>query len=219
MKGLLGKEVFLPGLTPLVSAENLEEEMSEETTSAEPGRRRRRRRRKRGSGGGSNQNQSNRSNRPSQNQNSRDQRSNQRRSKTPNEKFGGRDPVAQLEVEDNVLPLNAFELFCTYYLGITADNGFRKPNMREVARRFDRSPKEIEDALKECGMSQDILKKISWDMSLAQLDISVAPEGIDKKELAKNLFEEFVAENPHFVDWSEPEMDDQDDDDYDDEEE
>jgi hypothetical protein len=112
------------------------------------------------------------------------------------------------------LPLNAFELYCTYYLGITADNGFRKPVMREVARRFDRSPQEIEDALRACGMSPDVLKKIGYDMSLAQLDISVAPDGIDKRELAKNLFEEFVAENPHFVDWSE-QTDEGEDSDYD----
>lgn len=118
--------------------------------------------------------------------------------------------MADVEWDDTILPLNAFELFCTCYLGITADNKFRKPVPREVARRFDRSLPEIDDALHNCGMSPDIVKKIGFDMSLAQLDISVAPEGIDKKELAKNLFEEFVAENPHFVDWAEPESDDED---------
>lgn len=199
--------------------------MSEETTSADPARRRRRRRRKRSGGGGA-------ASAPAPQQSSNNQRPRgrdggsrgghqgggqpqQRRPKTPNEKFGGREPRAsEAEWDDSALPLNAYELFCTYYLGITADNGFRKPVMREVARRFDRSPQEIEDALKACGMSPDVLKKIGYDMSLAQLDISVAPDGINKRELAKNLFEEFVAENPHFVDWSE-QTDEGEDSDYD----
>ncbi len=205
--------------------------MSEETTSADPARRRRRRRRKRSGSAGATSAPA-----PQQSSNNPRPRSRdgggsrgghqgggggggggqpqQRRPKTPNEKFGGREPRAsESDWDDSVLPLNALELFCTYYLGITADNGFRKPVMREVARRFDRSPQEIDDALKACGMSPDILKKIGYDMSLAQLDISVAPDGINKRELAKNLFEEFIAENPHFVDWSEQSEDEEDDDD------
>jgi len=208
---------------------SFEEEMSEETNT-EPGRRRRRRRRKRGTGSAtgsagssgstsaSNSQPGSQQQRP-QGQSNRPRRAPQpqqpQRRKTPTEKFGGREPMSDVEWDDNVLPLNAFELFCTYYLGITADNKFRKPVAREVARRFDRSLQEIDDALKNCGMSPDIVKKISFDMSLAQLDISVAPEGIDKKELAKNLFEEFIAENPHFVDWAEPESDDDESDDED----
>jgi len=31
-----------------------------------------------------------------------------------------------------------------------------------------------------------------FDMALAQLDIQVAPEGVDRKELAKNIYEEFL---------------------------
>lgn len=101
--------------------------------------------------------------------------------------------------------MTGFELFCAYWLGIGENNTYRKPNIRDVGRRFDKSAKEIEDALKFCGMDMDTVKKSGFEMGFAQLDISVAPEGIDKKELAKGLFEEFLELNSEYRDWVEPE--------------
>jgi len=51
-------------------------------------------------------------------------------------------------------------------------------------------------------MDHQTLKDVDYDLSLARLDVRVAPEGIDKKELARPLFDEFAELNTHFVDWS-----------------
>ena len=180
--------------------------MSEDQNRSGGGRRRRRRRK--GGGGGSNNNRSNNnSNRSSNRGNSG---GNQRRnnSRTPKEKLGGREPVdASGAIQEGPLHLSALELFCTYYLGLTPSNGSKKPNVRDVARFFDRSVNEIDKALVECGMDKATLKNVDFDFSLAQLDVRVAPDGIDKRELARPLFDEFVEANESFVDWAEPKID------------
>ena len=48
----------------------------------------------------------------------------------------------------------------------------------------------VKQALKECNMDSASLLNKDFDMALAQLDIQVAPEGIDKMELAKSIYEE-----------------------------
>ncbi len=129
----------------------------------------------------------------------------QRNSRTPKNKLGGRDPV---DVDagniEGPLHVNAFELFCSYHLGITPNNRYKKPNVRDVARYFDRKPHEIDAALKNCGLDNASCKNVGFDFSLAQLDIRVAPDGLDLREIAKPLFEELVDLNENFVDWSEP---------------
>ncbi len=119
---------------------------------------------------------------------------------TPESKFGGREPLVSPDFEEErsnePLALTPFELFCAYHLGISDDNRYRPPNIREVARRFDVSQGEIEQALKRFGLDRDAVRKIGYDMSLAQLDMQVAPEGIDKRELAKVLFSELVEMSP-----------------------
>ena len=153
-----------------------------------------------------NNNGSNR-NRPEKgNSNSNKQRN--RNSRTPKDKLGGREPIDKdAGIISGPLHVNAFELFCTYHLGITPNNKYKKPNVRDVARYFDRKPHEIDDALKQCGLDNASCKSAGFDISLAQLDIRVAPEGLDLREIAKPLFEEFVELNENFVDWSEPKID------------
>ncbi len=173
--------------------------MSDDANSGNgSGRRRRRRRgRKRGGGGGNNSN-NNRGN------SSGNRRNNSRKNKTPREKFGGRDPKNVSAVDDEApSTLDAFELFCSYHLGIFEGNQYRQPSLKQVARRFDRSQDEIRDALAACGLDDKTVRQADYDLSLAQLDVRVAPEGIDKRELAKGLFEEFVAAHPGFVEWTE----------------
>lgn len=117
---------------------------------------------------------------------------------TPVNKFGGREPTADLSDVDfnETLELNPFEVFCAWHLGITADNKYRKPRLNEVARRFDVSTNEMQDALERFGMDKKTLAECRYELSLAQLDIRVAPEGIDRRELAKNLFAELLEMNP-----------------------
>ncbi len=135
--------------------------------------------------------------------NARKKRRSNGQKRTPVEKFGGREPrgpVARVESTE----FNCFEVFCAYHLGITEDNRYRKQSLKEVARRFERSPDEIVEVLNACGMDAESLKGSGFDISFAQLDVKVAPEGIDKREIAKGLFEEFTAALPNFREWEDP---------------
>ena len=87
--------------------------------------------------------------------------------------------------------IDPFELFCAYHLGITRDKGYRNANINEVANRFRSEPGMIKQALKEYDMDSESLMDRDFDMALAQLDIQVAPEGVDRLELARGLYEEF----------------------------
>ena len=127
-----------------------------------------------------------------------------RKPQTPEHKFGGREPrdinAGRREASTQ---LNAFELFCAYHLGIFEDNSYREPSLKSVARLFGRSSDEIRSALEACGLDDQAVRGADYDLSLAQLDVKVAPDGIDKREIAKHLFDEFVEAHPQFVDWSE----------------
>jgi len=89
-----------------------------------------------------------------------------------------------------------FDLFCACLLGLMPDGTYRTPGLGEVAKRFHRSPNEIRDQLQQYGMDTETLKTVDFDLTLAKLDIQVAPEGIDRRELARSLFEEFVDVHP-----------------------
>jgi len=88
--------------------------------------------------------------------------------------------------------LDAFNLFCAYHLGIGPNKEYKPSNINEVARRFGYDQGVIKQALKECNMDSASLLDKDFDMALAQLDIQVAPEGIDKIELAKSIYEDFL---------------------------
>jgi len=97
--------------------------------------------------------------------------------------------------------MDAFSLFCAYHLGIGPKKEYKPANLNEVARRFGNEPAIVRQALKECGMDSAALLDVDFDMALAQLDIQVAPEGIDRMELAKSIYEDFLAA-PHVKrDW------------------
>lgn len=180
--------------------------MSNEANSDQGGsgrkRRRRRGRNRRSKNNGNNQG----GNKGNQRNGNRSR--NKRKPRTPEDKFGGRDP-RDVSAGEHEVPthLNAFELFCSYHLGIFERNEYRQPSIKSVARLFERSPEEIREALSACGLDDQSVRQANFDLSLAQLDVRVAPEGIDKREIAKGLFEEFVDAHPGFVDWSEERAD------------
>lgn len=89
-----------------------------------------------------------------------------------------------------------FDLFCACLLGLMPDGTYRGVGLGEVAKRFRRSPNEIRDFLHRYGMDTESLNSVDFDLTLAKLDIQVAPEGIDRRELARGLFEEFVDVHP-----------------------
>ncbi len=97
--------------------------------------------------------------------------------------------------------IEPFELFCAYHLGITQERGYKPSNINEVARRFRTDPATIKQALKEYDMDPAALMDRDFDMALGQLDIQVAPEGVDRKELAKNIYQEFLEAEVIKRDW------------------
>ncbi|MEE9258424.1 MAG: hypothetical protein V3U37_02675 [Nitrospinaceae bacterium] len=93
------------------------------------------------------------------------------------------------KVLNNIAP---FELFCAYHLGIGKNNEYHPSNINEVANRFGVNPAVIRQVSKEYEMDSASLLDRDFDMALAQLDIQVAPEGVNRTELAKNIYEEFL---------------------------
>lgn len=84
-----------------------------------------------------------------------------------------------------------FELFCAYYLGITEDGGYRFQNIHHVARRFNVNAGVVRQILADHRMDPDrVFWNAAFDMTGAQVDIMLAPEGVDRFELARGFYEE-----------------------------
>ena len=103
---------------------------------------------------------------------------------------------------------SAFDLFCAYHLGITADGGYKPQNANEIARRFGINSGELKQLLTDYGIDSATVINADFDMAMAQLDIMVAPEGINRRELAKALFDEFLAAPKTSRDWEKELRDD-----------
>jgi len=87
--------------------------------------------------------------------------------------------------------ITPFELFCAYYLGITADGGYRFQNLHDVAKRFGCASGVIKQLLVDLKMDADAILNSSFDMASAQVDVMCAPEGVSRRELARTMFDEF----------------------------
>lgn len=97
--------------------------------------------------------------------------------------------------------IDPFALFCAYHLGIGPDKSYRPANIHDVARQFGVDAAVIREALQATGMDAETMLEVDFDLTMAQLDIQVAPEGIDRIELAKGIFEEFRAAPRRKRDW------------------
>jgi hypothetical protein len=98
--------------------------------------------------------------------------------------------------------ITAFDLFCAYHLGITADNGYRFQNIHDVAKRFGCSSGVIKQVLQELNLDADALVQSQFDIASAQVDIMAAPEGISRLELARELYDQFLKAPRRARDWS-----------------
>jgi len=113
-------------------------------------------------------------------------------------------PAAQEKRESAVQKfgdIEAFDLFCAYHLGIGPNKQYKPANIHDVARRFGSDPGTMKQALKVCNMDPESLLDRDFDMALAQLDIQVAPEGVDRTELAKSIYEEYLEAPYKKRDW------------------
>jgi hypothetical protein len=89
--------------------------------------------------------------------------------------------------------IEAFALFCAYHLGITEDGGYRFQNIHHVAKRFGTNAGVIKQLLADFGMDSDTVIHSAFDMAGAQVDIMLAPDGIDRVAIARELYEQFRA--------------------------
>ena len=87
--------------------------------------------------------------------------------------------------------IEPFALFCAYHLGITEDGGYRFQNIHQVAKRFGTNAGVIKQLLADFGMDSDTIIHSAFDMAGAQVDIMLAPEGINRTELAREFYEQF----------------------------
>jgi hypothetical protein len=82
-------------------------------------------------------------------------------------------------------------LFCAYHLGITEEGGYRFQNIHQVAKRFGANAGVIKQLLADFDMDSDTIIHSAFDMAGAQVDIMLAPEGINRTELAREFYEQF----------------------------
>ena len=89
--------------------------------------------------------------------------------------------------------MNEFELFCVYHLGLDS-NGVpsNKVSMKAATARFNMDPERIDKALHEFKIDRKTLSSAGFDMEMARLDVKVVPEGIDRVEVARTLFQELL---------------------------
>ena len=106
-----------------------------------------------------------------------------------------------LKSKTNTFGIDPFELFCAYHLGISPTNQYRPSNINEVANRFNLDTSSTRQILKKYGMDSASLLDRDFDMAMAQLDIQVAPEGVNRTELARNIFEDFLEAPVKKRDW------------------
>ena len=97
--------------------------------------------------------------------------------------------------------VTAFDLFCAYHLGITADGGYRFQNIHDVAKRFGCASGVIKQLLAELDMDADAIVQSKFDMASAQVDVMVAPAGVSRTEMARQLYEEFRKAPRKARDW------------------
>jgi len=99
-------------------------------------------------------------------------------------------PIPAMATDRGISP---FALFAACILGVTESDGFRTPNAHDVARRFGLAPGPLVDLLKALALDVDSLKQSGFDVTGAQMDVQVAPTGVSRTEIAKDLYKDLLA--------------------------
>ncbi|HET6464721.1 MAG TPA: hypothetical protein VFH55_03820 [Nitrospiria bacterium] len=111
---------------------------------------------------------------------------------------GDRSAARPLKAKSGI---DSFDLFCAYHLGIAPDKSYRPANIHDVARRFGVDAGVIRQTLQEYGMDPETMLDTDFDLTMAQMDIQVAPPGVDRVELAKGIYETFRKSPRKKRDW------------------
>jgi len=98
--------------------------------------------------------------------------------------------------------IDPFALFCAYHLGITEDGGYRFQHLHQVAKRFQTNAGVIKQLLTDFGMDSETVINSAFDMAGAQVDVMLAPEGIDRTAIARDLYEQFRAAPKKARNWA-----------------
>jgi hypothetical protein len=93
-------------------------------------------------------------------------------------------------------------LFCAYHLGITEEGGYRFQNIHHVAKRFGTNAAVIKQLLVDFDMDPETIIHSAFDMAGAQVDIMLAPEGINRTAIARDLYDEFRAAPRRARNWT-----------------
>ncbi len=134
-------------------------------------------------------------------QNDNQRQGNPRQGRAPQNTQAAAPSRAAQQTEIHDTDPSAFDLFCAYHLGITGQGTYKAQNINEIARRFNIAAGRIKQLLQVYGIDSDTVINADFDMALAQLDMMVAPPGIDRRELAKTLYDEFMAAPKKARDW------------------
>jgi hypothetical protein len=97
----------------------------------------------------------------------------------------------ELTLDEALVRIDPCELFGAFYLGLTADDRYKLGTIRDVARRFSTKPAIIETLLAHFAMDGDAIARARFNVNLARLDLEVAPEGISRREITRQHFDEF----------------------------
>lgn len=88
--------------------------------------------------------------------------------------------------------LSEFELFCAYHLGLDEDGNFNPRDFGGIARRFGIDDEGLRSAIQQYRMEPDRVRAAKFDMEMAKIDVEVVPPGIDRVELARTIFQDFL---------------------------
>ncbi len=97
--------------------------------------------------------------------------------------------------------IDAFVLFCAYHLGITAEGSYRFQNIHNVARRFNVNAGVIRQILCDFEMDSDTIINTNFDLAGAQVDVMLAPDGVDRYEIAREYYETYLVAPRKSRDW------------------
>jgi len=87
--------------------------------------------------------------------------------------------------------IDACDLFSAYHLGLTAEGRYRFQNIHQVAKRFGTNAAVIKQLLVEFEMDSDTVIHSSFDMAGAQVDVMLAPDGVDRATIAREFYDQF----------------------------
>ncbi len=87
--------------------------------------------------------------------------------------------------------ISDFDLFCAYHLGITKEGTYQFQNVHQVAKQFGVNAAIIKQLLADFGIDSDTIIHSDFDLAGAQVDIMLAPPGVDLFDIGRQYYMAF----------------------------